>query len=195
MLYRFLRFCGLVLTRLFFHFEVRGRENIPKVGGFILASNHVSYIDPTVLGFACSRRLTFMAKEELFRNPLFSWFLFKVEAFPIKRNSADIAALKEAMRRIKKGKALVLFPEGRRSDTKATFSQPSAGVSFLAEKLNVPVIPAFIKGTEKALPKGAKFIRLAKISVYFGKQIQTERGAPYQSTAQMIMAKIRHLSC
>lgn len=194
MLYWFLRFLSFLILKVFFRLEVKGRENIPKRGGFILAGNHISYLDPVVIGVASSRKLNYLAKAELFCNPFCSWFLSTICVFPIKRNAADLSALKEAMRRVKNGKALVVFPEGsRRSDSAS--SEPQPGIGFLAAKLNVPLIPAFVKGTEIALPKGAKFLRPTKISVYFGKQILIERRLPYQDIAQQIMANIRHLAC
>jgi 1-acyl-sn-glycerol-3-phosphate acyltransferase len=194
MLYRILRPLAILLCKIFFRFQSKGRENIPKRGGFILASNHLSYLDPVALGVACPRKLNFMAKEELFVNPFFSWFVSTLGAFPVKRDSADLSALKEAIRRLNKGMVLVLFPEGsRRFD--GVSSEPQSGIGFLAVKLNVPVIPAFIKGTEVALPKGAKFIKPAEISVQFGKQILIERRMPYQDIARLIMEKIRHLAC
>jgi len=184
-----------LILKLFFRFQVKGREYIPKKGGFILASNHISYLDPLVLGVACPRQLNFMAKEDLFKNPLFSWLISRVGSFPVKRESADISALKEAMQRLRDGKALLLFPEGRRSEADAVTPQPHGGIGFLATKANVAVVPALIKGTEKALPKSSRFIRPAKISVYFERQIPIEKGASYQSIAQSVMTKIRQLSC
>lgn len=159
-----------------------------------MVSNHVSYLDPGVLGAACSRKLNYMAKEELFCRPWISRLLHAVYAFPVKRDSADLSAIKEAMRRVKNGKGLALFPEGsRRFDGKS--SEPYAGIGFLSAKLDVPVIPAFISGTEKALPRGVKFLKAASISVRFGEQIPIERRVPYQETAKQIMDNIRHLSC
>jgi 1-acyl-sn-glycerol-3-phosphate acyltransferase len=115
-------------------------------------------------------------------------------AFSVKRDSPDKSALKEAMHRIRRGEVLVLFPEGsRRFDSNST--EPYPGIGFLTTHLGVPVIPAFIEGTERALPRSAKFIRLAKISVCFGKQISIERRVPYQDIACHIMDNIRHLSC
>ena len=159
-----------------------------------MASNHASYLDPVAVGVACKRKLNYMAKEELFRNPLSSWFFRAINVFPVKRDSADLSALKEAMRRVRRGEPLVLFPEGSRRFDGAS-SQPYPGIGFLAAKLNVPVIPAFIKGTGKALPPGAKFIKLTNVSVCFGKQISIERRMPYQDIAGHIMDNIRHLSC
>lgn len=194
MLYSILRLLSAIILKVLFRFKAKGLEHIPKRGGFILASNHVSYLDPIAVGVACQRKLNYMAKEELFCNPLFSRLLSRIGVFPVKRDSADLSALKEAMRRVRIGGALVLFPEGSRRFDGASH-EPYSGIGFLAAKLNVPVIPAFVKGTEKALPAGAKFIRLTNISVCFGKQISIERRMPYQDIAGHIMDNIRHLSC
>jgi 1-acyl-sn-glycerol-3-phosphate acyltransferase len=146
------------------------------------------------MGVACPRKLNYMAKHDLFCCPLFSWWLGAVGAFPIKRYYADLDALKEAMRRVKEGKGLLLFPEGTRS-VNGRFLAPQAGAGFLAAKLDVPVIPAFISGTEQALPRGAKMVKPTVISVRFGKQISIERRTPYQDIAEKIMENIRRLSC
>jgi len=194
MVYFILRNLNVLIFKLLFRIEVSGKKHIPANGGFILASNHASYLDPIALGVACPRRLSFMARHDLFSNGWFSWLLTSVRAFPLKRDSADIWSLKEAMRRIRSGDGLVLFPEGSRRFN-GDSAGPQPGIGFLASKLNVPVVPAFIKGASLALPKGAKFIKPSKISVYFGKQIPIERRMPYQEIAESIMANIRHLSC
>ncbi|MFA5410484.1 MAG: lysophospholipid acyltransferase family protein [Candidatus Omnitrophota bacterium] len=194
MLYWFLRFLSFLILKIFFRLEVKGRENLPKKGGFILAGNHISYLDPVVIGVAVPRKLNYLAKRELFRNRASSWFFSKLHIFPIKRDSADISALKEALRRVRNDEGLVLFPEGsRRLDSSSAEAEP--GVGFLAAKLDVPVIPAFVRGTERALPRGAKFLKPARISVCFGKQIPIERRLPYQDIAQQIMANIRRIAC
>lgn len=194
MLYRILRSIAILLFKVLFQIKVSGKKYIPKKGGFILASNHLSYLDPISLGVACPRRLNFMAKRELFCNSLFSRLLTAVGAFPLKRDSADKSALKEAIHRLKNGNALVLFPEGSRGFEDMS-PEPQPGIGFLAARVDVPVIPAFIKGTDKALPKGAKFIRPKNISVYFGKQISIERRMPYKTIALMVMEEVRRLSC
>jgi len=191
MLYTVLRFLCALIFKTVFRLEVRGKEYIPKKGGFILAANHISYLDPIAVGVACPRKLNFMARHDLFANRWFSWLLSNVGAFAIKRDSADLSALKEAMQRLRCGEPLVLFPEGSRRFN-GTSVEPQPGIGFLAMKLNVPVIPALIKGTEIALPKRAKFIRPVKVSVHFGKQILIERGMTYQEIAQLIMERIRN---
>ncbi len=194
MLYFILRSLCVLIFKTVFRFEARGQEYIPKQGGFILAGNHVSYLDPIALGVGCPRKLNFMARHDLFSNHWFSWLMSNVGAFPVKRDSADLSALKEAMRRVRSGEPLVLFPEGSRRFN-GTSTEPQPGIGFLAAKLNVPVIPALIKGTQEALPRGAKFIFPAKVSVCFGKQILIERGMSYQDVAQTIMKNINNLSC
>jgi 1-acyl-sn-glycerol-3-phosphate acyltransferase len=196
MLYSIFKALFFLLFKIFLRFEIKGSENIPEKGGFILASNHLSNLDPIALGAACPRKLNFMAKDSLFRNSLFSWILERVGAFPLKRNSADPSALKEAITRLSKGEALVVFPEGtRRKGTSHNSAQP--GVGFLVAKTNSPIIPSYIKGTDLVLPKGYKFIRLRKISVYFGKQISLERSEShnYQDIADKTMYGIGHLAC
>ncbi|MCM8789892.1 MAG: 1-acyl-sn-glycerol-3-phosphate acyltransferase, partial [Candidatus Omnitrophica bacterium] len=106
-----------------------------------------------------------------------------------KRGGTDISALRQAMRRVRKKEGLLLFPEGGRS-TGGVIANAQPGVGFLAAKLNVPVIPAFIEGTDKALPKGAKFLKFAKINVYFGKQIYIRKGADYQEIAESVIENI-----
>ncbi len=178
----------------FMRLDIKGRENVPKNGGFILVSNHVSNLDPIVLGLACPGRLNFMAKEELFSNPFFGWILRLVNCFPLRRKGAALAAIREAISRVNRGGGLLIFPEGTRSaDGKLGSGQE--GVGFLAGKLNVPVIPAFVKGSLEAMPKGAVFIRPVRISVRFGKQIQLERRVAYSDVAVTVMQAIKQLSC
>ncbi len=193
MLYCLGKFLSFLLCSIVLRMKVCGQENIPKKGGFILASNHASYLDPLAVGVACPRNLNYMARHDLFRNPFFGWILSQVGAFPVKRNSADISALKEAMGRVKAGKGLLLFPEGSRS-VDGNLSEAQAGIGFLAAKLEVPVIPTVVKGTGKALSKGDKFIRPTKISVCFGKEILIERSMPYKDIAQEIMNGIGRLN-
>jgi 1-acyl-sn-glycerol-3-phosphate acyltransferase len=183
-----------LLFKIFYRLKVKGSEFLPVGKGFILVSNHVSYLDPIVLGVACKQDLHFMAKEELFRNHFFGWLLRKVNAFPLKRKGADLSAIRTAIKRVNAGGVLLVFPEGTRS-TDGELGAGHEGVGFLADKLNVPVIPAFIKGTDKAMPKKAAFIRPAKISVRFGEQIRLERRVAYSDVAVKVMEAIKQLSC
>ena len=194
MAYQFSRLILLVILKLFFRFEAKGREFIPKKGGFILAANHVSYLDPIAIGAGCPRTVHFMAKDGLFEYPLLKSWLKAVGVIPVKRNSADTSAIKQALRLVRCGESLGLFPEGTRRTEADMYLNPEPGVGFLAAKGGVPVIPVFIAGTFKAMPRQARSLRFARISVHFGKEIHIERGKPYQEVADMIMAKIKQLA-
>ena len=194
MLYNIGKFFSFVLLKFFCGFTVSGQDSVPAKGGFILATNHSSNVDPLVIGAACPKPLHFMAKVELFKNPFGAWILSAVHAFPVKRGTGDIHAIREAIRRVRAGGGLLIFPEGGRS-ADGTIGAGQEGIGFLAMKLNVPIVPAYIGGTDKVLPKGSNRVSAAKINVRFGKQILVERRMPYQAVADKIMEEIRRLSC
>ena len=174
MVYKVLRFLAFLLCKLLFRLEIKGRNNIPKAGGFILASNHVSYLDPIILGIACPRELNFMARHDLFTIPFLGTLLRNVRAFPLRRNFADVTSIKQALRRLRQAGGLVLFPTGTRfSEGKDNNVQP--GIGLMTAKSGVPVVPAFINGTHKALNRYARFIKPHKIRVYFGRPIYPSR--------------------
>ncbi|MFH1507040.1 MAG: lysophospholipid acyltransferase family protein [Candidatus Omnitrophota bacterium] len=183
-------FCWLVL-KVFFGLKVKGAENIPRRGGFILAVNHVSYLDPAVAGVACSRLdLNYMAKKDLFSNPFMCWYMGKIQAFAVKRGTGDISAFKESFRRVKRGEGLLIFPEGTRQET-GVLGKAEPGVGFLAAKLKVPVIPVYIKGTETILPKHAQRLRFNPIYVCIGPQVKIENYTNYEIVAENIMLGIK----
>lgn len=196
MLYRISRFILFVLLKSFFRFKIEGRGNIPGKGGFILVCNHESYLDPAVLGVGCRRTVSFMARDTLFNNHLLGYWMRLVNVIPVKRGIADFSAIKSALRIVRKGKGLAIFPEGTRRTPDKAFINPEPGAGFLADRGNVPVIPAFIFGTREALPKGVnKKVHFGKtILVRFGKEIHIERGKPYHEISEMIMASIKELS-
>jgi 1-acyl-sn-glycerol-3-phosphate acyltransferase len=193
LLYELVRGSGFILGKLFCGFAVHGSRHIPPRGGFIIASNHVSYLDPLVVGMGCRRHLNFMARDTLFQNRVFGEILLRINAFPLKRNSADMGALKEGIRRIQAGGGLVVFPEGERVTSQSEKRKPLAGVGFLADKVRVPVVPAYVQGTDRVLPKGSKSIRFHKLRVHFGQAIDFHEGMEYQAIADMIMERIQRL--
>ncbi len=170
-----------------------GLENIPRSGGFILVSNHVSYFDPVVLGVACPRKVSYMARHDLFEAPVMNWLLPLLRTIKLKRGSADISALKIAIREVKANFGIILFPEGTRS-ADGQIKDPRAGVGFLMSKTQAPVVPAFITGSNLVLPKGAKFIKFAKIKVIFGKQLVSDPALSYEENAQRVMREIKDIA-
>ena len=182
-----------LISKILFPIRVYGRENLPQQNGFIIATNHLSNLDPMIVGLASGRRLGYVAKESLFKNKFFSFILYQVGAFPIKRDSADIGAIKEAIRRLKAGENIVIFPEGTRK-TKDGEKKVQAGVGLLAAKSGSMIIPAFIKDSDKVLAAGARFIKPGRISVVFGKPSAFASQDSYDSIAHKTMQEINALS-
>lgn len=176
--YKFGRILLTLVLRLFWKIRVGGLGNIPQTGGFVLASNHASFLDPILLGCACpTRRVGFMAKEELFRPPVFGPLIRSFGAFPIKRGQADRSLFRnfgEVLTRRQWG--LVTFPEGTRtSDGKL---QPARrGIGALCRSVGVPVIPAYIRGSFEAWPRHRRLPRPGgTIEVRFGNPIEWVEG-------------------
>ncbi|MFZ3065889.1 MAG: lysophospholipid acyltransferase family protein [Nitrospirota bacterium] len=170
MFYAIFHLIFFVTAKLFFRIKVIGHSNIPKKGGVIIASNHMSYFDPPFIGCVICRRVNFMARDDLFRNPVFAWFLRRFKSFPVKRGTGDRGAIKEAVRRLKKGEPMLLFPEGTRSKD-GRLGKGMPGVGLVAALTGAPVVPAFIKGSEDVLPRDSKRLRFKKVTVAFGKPI------------------------
>ena len=184
------------ILKVFFRIEIRGKENIPQQGAFILACNHTSYFDPPILAAGCFfRRLNFLAKEELFRHRLFGWYIRCLGAFPIKREGTDISAVKESIKRLRRGESLVIFPEGGRSKD-GVLKQGLPGIALLATREKIPVVPAFIKGASSVLSTGSRSLRLRKICVGFGKPLffNADDYSSYGEIAGKIMDAIKEVS-
>lgn len=167
-------FCTILalLSKILFNLKVYGRENVPQLGGFIIASNHKSYLDPICVGAASPRPLHFMAREDLLSIRAFGSLLRLVGVFAVKRDTADTGAIRVALKWLNKGEGVALFPEGARSSDGAIKSELKKGVGFLSYKSGCPVIPAYVKGSSKALPKNSRFIKFGQtIKVYLGKRI------------------------
>ena len=160
-----------LLSLLFFFFnrwQVEGRENVPRRGGVILASNHTSYADPPVAGTASPRSVFFMAKSELFRMPLLGTLLPLIQAFPVRRGRPDRRALRQTLKLLEKGKVVGIFPEGKRSHN-GRLQAPELGAAMVALMSGAPVVPMALIGTDRLLPLHSPLIRPAKVIVRFGR--------------------------
>ncbi len=198
MLYRVLKPPAVALMRLLFRLEVRGREHVPSTGPLLLVSNHVSVLDPPLVGGAAPRELHFMAKEELFRIPLFGRLIDALNARPVKRDGSDSRALKTALRLLAEGRALLVFPEGTRG-VEGRLGEGKAGVGMLAVMSGAPVVPVHVSGSGRALPAGRTVPRPAKVRVRFGPPLHfksTEDGdrkERYREATREIMRAIAQL--
>jgi len=190
MLYNILKSIVIFLLKIFFNFKIKGKEVLPKNKPFILASNHLSNLDPIVLGAACPFRLVYLAKEELFKNRLFAIFIKRLGAIPVKRETQDIKTLRLAIK-ILQNKPIVIFPQGRRSKN---YDEFKSGIGLIWRKTNAPVIAAKIYGTDKAMPPRSKFLRLANISVIFDLVSNLEEKDTNDIIAFKVIEKIRSLN-
>ena len=140
----------LIHPAVLVYFRVRrlGREHVPH-GGVILASNHRSFLDPFVIGICIRRPVYFVAKRELFKNPLVGWFLNCMGAFPVRRGQSDEESVKTAQQLLARGDAVVVFPEGTRI-VNGSLGRPRRGVGRLALQTGAPVVPVAVTGSERA---------------------------------------------
>ncbi|MBO8141576.1 MAG: 1-acyl-sn-glycerol-3-phosphate acyltransferase [Firmicutes bacterium] len=137
------------------------------MGPAIVVSNHVSYLDPILIGAALPRPVHFMAKEELFRYPVLRWLLPKVHAFPVRRGRPDRQAIRRALDILESGQVVGIFPEGTRSAS-GELQDVHGGAAMLALKSGASVVPMVLVGVESALAGGRKIPRRAPIVVRIG---------------------------
>lgn len=150
MLYKFLRACFRLLFILVYRVEIHGKENMPTTGAVILAANHMSNLDPPLIAAFLSRPVSYMAKEELFHVPVIGFILRHCYSFSVRRGAADRGAIRAALKALKEGYCMGMFPEGTRARKgKRLKAQP--GIALLAAMSGAPVIPATIEGTDGAL--------------------------------------------
>jgi 1-acyl-sn-glycerol-3-phosphate acyltransferase len=150
--------------KVFNGWEVRGREHVPREGALIVAPNHISFWDPPLVGAAAKRELHFLAKEELFRTPLLGPLIHAFNAIPIRRGTADLRGLSRAFDLLKRGDALLVFPEGSRMrDGQLHPARP--GIGLLAVHGDATIVPAFVSGTNR--PR-RWLIRREKVRIWFG---------------------------
>ena len=132
---------------LFWPSKVTGEENIPDEGGFILCSNHVHMRDPLFLAVRLPKRhFTFLAKAELFKNPILGFLIGDkgLGAIPINRGHSDLSAIREALKTIANGHGLGIFPQGTRSRDNQHTTPMLTGTALIAIRANVPVLPVYI---------------------------------------------------
>jgi cytidylate kinase len=196
--YAAMKVIAVALMRALFGLEARGTEHVPARGPLLLVANHSSVLDPPIVGGACPRQLTFLAKAELFAVPGFGRLIRALNARPVRREGADAAALRTALRVLEQGGALLVFPEGTRGD-EGRLREPKPGAALLAVLSGAPVVPVFVRGTGRAWPRGRQLPRPAKVRVTFGAPLRFERPGDtdkkeyYDSVSRDMMAAIAQL--
>lgn len=149
--YRAVRAVARFIFFLKLRVRVIGLENVPKEGAFIIASNHLSWMDVPLVPSFIKRKVVYMAKEELFYSKV-GWIVRLMGAFPVKRGEADRQSLRAADTQLKAGKIFMIFPEGTRSKIHQ-LGQGHVGLGMIALRAGVPVIPVAVWGSEYTFKK------------------------------------------
>jgi len=149
---------------VFTGWQVSGRRHVPRTGSLIVASNHISFWDPPLVGSALPREIHYLAKDELFRTPVLGRLIASLNAIPIRRGVADLSGLSRALDTLRAGEALLMFPEGSRmGDGELHPARP--GVGMMAVHGDAPIVPCFISGSNR--PR-KWWLRQAKVRISFG---------------------------
>ena len=163
-----LNFLFFVLLRL----HVEGRENVPQTGAIIVAPNHKSDWDPPLIGVAFNTRIIhYMAKEELFKNPFLGWLIRQFGTFPVKRGTVDRTAIRQALRELKAGNPLGIFPEGTRIRREG-LGRFHSGMASLALMTGTPVVPVAVIGS-RWMPH-----KKGPLAVLIGKPVEVKKQRP-----------------
>ena len=176
---------GLIrpLVFLLYRPKVEGLENFPESGKTIVYSNHISLLDPVVIGCILPRKIHFMAKVELFKNPLFNYILRKLGAFPVKRGTADISAIKNSLQVLREGKVFGIFPEGTRN-REGEVQHFSHGIASIAHRSKAKIIPIAILGQ----------YRLFKpINIRIGEALDVDHQYSQKSSTELLDSMAREM--
>ncbi|MEK7270765.1 MAG: lysophospholipid acyltransferase family protein [Planctomycetota bacterium] len=155
--------------------SIEGGERVPA-GGFVLASNHQSFLDPWLLGAACPRPVRFLARRSLFRNPVFGLLIRSLGAIPLGSDGDDqpgSAGIRGAVEAIREGCGMVIFPEGSRG-VRGVLREFRRGALFLARQADVPVVPVCVDGCWRAWPPGRLLPRPSPVRISFGEPVRLE---------------------
>jgi len=179
---------------LWFRFRAYGTENVPARGGFILASNHQSYLDPVFCGLALKRRLHFLARDSLFHNRFFASLIYSLNAIPVKRGQADISTMKTVIRTLKQDHGVCLFPEATRThDGRIRLFKP--GFGLLCRRANAVVVPVLLDGAFECWPRHKKVFSAGRVTVCYGQAITPAQieGVGDQELAELVTRRLRNM--
>jgi len=173
-IYEVTRLAAAAVLIVLYRLRWRGGANFPESGPFLIIANHQSLLDPPMVSAICTRRhIEFIARGGLFKNRAFGWIISSLNSIPIREDGeGDLSAMKEALRRLDDGRAVLIFPEGSRSFDGA-MTEFKRGVAVLVKRANCPVVPVGIDGLHEAWPRGRKFPRLVggRVAGVVGKPI------------------------
>jgi len=155
---------------VYFRGRIYGAEKVPTQGPIVVASNHASNLDPPLVSCSVGRPVAFMAKEELFRIPVLKQWMKLYGAYPVKRQIADLSAIKAALKALKEGWATGIFLGGTRTPD-GGITNPKLGAAAIAAKAKAPLVPVSLWGTEKIFKSGSKLPSSVPVTIRIGDAI------------------------
>ena len=194
--YHFFRWLARSLWKMYGGLDVRGLENVPRSGAFILISNHQSFLDPILVQAVCPRILHSMAKSTQFGSRVFRRLMTQLYAFPVRRFEVDPQAARQVLRRLEQGNGVAIYIEGERS-WDGELQSPRLGTVRLALKAGVPIIPCRVDGAYDAWPRWDRKIKRHRIQIEFREALRlpklntkAEREPQVQAAADRIMSAL-----
>lgn len=176
-----------ILFGLLYRVEVKGIENIPKEGGAVICANHRGQLDMFFMGYKLKRMIHYMAKQELFKNPVLRFLLTRVGAFPVNRHTADLTSIRTALRLLSEGELVGVFPEGTRvKKSKMRNIKIKPGAVMLAVNAGVDIIPVSISGSYKPF-SNVKVIFHKPVDPKIFKESASDNSKEFQNIAEHIM--------
>jgi len=183
-----------IFCAVFFRVRVSGRESVPRNGACLLAGNHQSYMDPVFCGVGVRRRLTFVARDTLFRYRLFAALIHSLNAIPIERDKPDVSAIKAIIARLRAGEAVCLYPEATRTrDGRIVPFKP--GFGLLCRRARAAVVPVLVDGAFECWPRHRRLFAPGHVTIWYGRPLDPDeiRTLTNEQLADRLTATLRQM--
>jgi 1-acyl-sn-glycerol-3-phosphate acyltransferase len=181
-----------LLARMIFSMRVIHPERMVESGPLLIAVNHSSFFDPPLAGICSRRGVYYLARKTLLKWPFFGPLFPAMNVIPVERDGNDMSALREVIKKVKDGNAVLLFPEGTRS-LDGQLQPARAGIGLVIAKTSAPVLPMRIFGAYEAFPKNARRFQPSRITVVIGEPIyfsEEEISSTSRETYQMLSNRV-----
>jgi 1-acyl-sn-glycerol-3-phosphate acyltransferase len=185
------RFVGRSMSKLLWRMKYSGLENVPDSGGFIIAANHQTYMDPFWIGFPISRPIRFLAWNKIFDWPVVGKLAGLLGAWPLEIEGSDPSAIRRSIQWLKSGGGVVIFPEGGRGMPDGEMIRFKPGAVRMALEAGVPILPVTIRGAHRVWAKTQRFPRLAHVEIVYHPLFHVEQNGRTDARANARLSSER----